>query len=173
MIRNHKCVSSQLQYLILNTILADKDYQTYGINVRDLCATLSENSQIWKEVGLSKAGKSFHKRMAWALSALTQEEALYCKGNKQYGMGSRFYKVLKNLISNINNKLELELDYSHLEDEYQRQLESNPQLFIPGLASGNIVVQMLTSVCGNKLHLFTDEQIMKLAENCIVYEIAI
>jgi hypothetical protein len=173
MMSNYKCVTSQLQYLILDTMLSDQDYQSCGINVRDLCAVLSENAHIWQEVGLKKTGKSFNKRLAWALSSLAQAEALYCKGNKQFGIGPRFYEVMKDLLSEINTKLELEIDYSHLEEVYKQQLESNPQLFIPALASGNLVVQTLTSVCNKKLHLFTDKQIMQLAEHSIVYGIAI
>lgn len=166
-----RCVSEQLLYLILNAIQSDDHYKQQGINARDLQAILAENAKIWGEVGVIREGKSFLKRLRWSLSQLVKLEALYCKGKSQYGAGSRFDELMAQLVEGLVDKLQLELDYSHLEEQYQKQLEANPDLFIPALAAGHIAVETLESVSDRKVHLFTHQQVMKLAEQSVQYRL--
>lgn len=169
----YQCVSHQIQYLILAAMLPDEEYMRYGVNVRNVLILLAGNKRLWEQAGHRKAGKSFEKRLDWALSILEKEGALANAGKRQFRPGPNFHAVMARLLADIIAKLNLSLDYNHLTEEQQEQLERNPQLFIPALASGNIVVELLSSVSDEPVHLFTEEQIMRLAEHSIVFQLSV
>ncbi len=166
-----KCVSQQIQYLILSSIFDDPDYQSSGIAARNLLVILCENKAKWLQVGVERANKSFEKRIRWALSALVKSHALQCSGNGTYRMGKQFHEVLKELTYDLCEKLEVQLDFCGLDCEEMEQLSTNRERLMKSLDNGTVAVRILESERDKQLHLFTAEQVTRLARHSVGLQI--
>jgi hypothetical protein len=167
--KNYSCVTDQLQYLILAAALSDRDYAREGFTLGDLCSRLAYNHENWKRVGSLKEKKSFPKRLDWALSNLADAGALQGKGNRRFVIGPRFDEVMRERLTTLADKLKVELDYSHLEEPYQRRLEEHPEWMLPALAGGFVTVELLSAMYDKPVHLFTTDQVLELAMHIVMY----
>lgn len=156
----------QLKFMILLTLLDNDDYAKTGINVNNLQASLLDNKEVWYKVGKVSDKKLWSVRLSGELSDLDKKEhALRKTLSNKYFKGNRFDEVMRQLVSELTEFLELDIELSH--DMFNGDLDTEE--IVNGIGEGSIEYSILSMDDETKKHFLTTEQATRLAQLSVQY----
>ena len=107
-------VSTQIEFLILQTLYLDEDYQRYGFELKNLQAALAENKSLWHTVGNENQNKYFAGRLESTLRDLDGKKAIRNKGNGVYVPGSQFSSYLSDLVLQLYVAMDFDINFEQI-----------------------------------------------------------
>lgn len=160
-------IRKQLQFLILLTLLDDKEYAQTGITVRNLLFSLIDNKPLWFKVGIVSDKKQWDTTLSSELSTLDKKLfALRRSDSGKYFIGKNFYVVLSQLVEELSDYLELDIETN----EKMLNGELNEREIMIGIESGSIPFGVLSYDHNKKKNLLTAEQGKRLAQLSVHYD---
>lgn len=153
-------INKQIRFLIMLTILDDKDYQKEGIKVDNLMVALIENKPLWMKVGKLDE-KKWKERLNGELSILERKKfALRRSSTGKYFSGKKFESFLMELVMELSDYLELDIEKNELMVNGNLSEED----ILKGIQDYSIPHYIIDQDEGTKRNMLTHNQSVRLVQ---------